>query len=685
MKFPFAAALLLLAALPTLAEESDERAIDEIVVAGHSITSNTLEIAVDQEILVDAAMSLKNLPGADVNSNGLITGLAQYRGMFGDRVAITIDDHAVVGGGPNAMDAPLSYVSPMITESIVIERGIASVSSAPESIGGHLKAKLDRGSFSGEDFSPAGFFGTRHSSNGSLATSAARITVSNQSHRISLLSEIDRGDDISTPAGDIRPSAVNRDRYDLSYAFTDGESHIALFAGKLETEDSGTAALPMDIRYIDTQMAGAHFLYAASSSLTVDGRLAANDVEHEMDNFSLRGAPPAAAQRMNHATGKGLSFATAATIVLHSSSLRFGLDGINADHDSTITNPNNEMFRIANFADVQRELLSAFVEWNRDFDSSGLELGLSAKRVSANAGDVAVTGVMSPAAGILRDNFNAAVRDLSFNDIDAVIKYQLNRNEHLEWRLEAASKSRAPSYQELYLWLPMQSTGGLADGRTYIGDLNLQSETSNEVNIGAFITFDRFSISPQVFYKNVDGYIQGVVSTNAAANMMSMMMTGKPALQFANIDAEIYGLDLAWDYRLSERLVLDGIATYVRGRRTDVSDNLYRLAPPNASIGLTYSRPAWSLGTRLTAYTKQDKVAAFNEELQTPGYEIVSMKLLWNATESLRLEAQVDNVLDTHYEDHLSGINRAAGSDIAVGSRLPGAERTLSAGLVFSF
>ena len=314
MKFPTGAALLLLIACPSLAQETEEAPIDEIVVAGHSITSNTLEITVDQEILVDAAMSLKNLPGADVNQNGLITGLAQYRGMYGDRVAITIDNHAVVSGGPNAMDAPLSYVSPMITDSILIERGIASVSSAPESIGGHLQAKLNRGRFGGDDFGLSGFVGTRHASNGSLATSAGRLTASNQSHRLSLLTEIDRGDDISTPEGVIRPSAVNRDRYDLSYAFTDGESHVVLFAGKLKTDESGTAALPMDIRYIDTDMAGAHFIYAVSSRLSIDGRVAANDVEHEMDNFTLRGAPPVAMQRMNHATGKGLSFSAAAKL-----------------------------------------------------------------------------------------------------------------------------------------------------------------------------------------------------------------------------------------------------------------------------------------------------------------------------------------------------------------------------------
>lgn len=206
MNFQYKAALLLLAACPSLAQEAKEDAqpIDEIVVAGHPVTTNAVKIAVDQQMLVDTAMSLKNLPGADVNKNGIITGIAQYRGMYGDRVAVTIDSHTVVSGGPNAMDAPLSDTS----------------------------------------------------------------------HRFSLLTEIDNGDYVSTPAGMISPSAVSRNRYDASYAYTNGESHIVLFAGHLDTENSGTPALPMDINYIDTNLAGSHFLYGLSSNLTVDGRVA---------------------------------------------------------------------------------------------------------------------------------------------------------------------------------------------------------------------------------------------------------------------------------------------------------------------------------------------------------------------------------------------------------------------------
>ena len=41
-----------------------------------------------------------------------------------------------------------------------------------------------------------------------------------------------------------------------------------------------------------------------------------------------------------------------------------------------------------------------------------------------------------------------------------------------------------------------------------------------------------------------------------------------------NVDAEIYGLDLGWRYSLTGRVGVEGNASYTRGRRTDVADNL---------------------------------------------------------------------------------------------------------------
>lgn len=688
MKILHWAATAALMSVPLVAAGQTTDGVEEIVVTGRSVSSGSATIEVEREILVDTSKALKDVPGANANANGPITGIAQYRGMFGDRVAVDIDNLCVIGGGPNAMDSPLSYVSPMLTESLQVTRGIASVSSATESIGGHVNATLARGDFGDADFGVSGSAGARYSSNGSIRTTAARIGVADTRHRFALIAELDSGDSIQTPRGEMRPTQLDRQRYDLSYAFNGERSSVLLFAGQLDTKDTGTPALPMDIRVIDTDLFGARYALDVSDAWSVDARYGYNDVLHVMDNYGLREPPPEMRQRENLTTGKGSTFSVAGNRRFADSVLRIGIDGTLATHEATISNPNAAMFRVENFVDVERDAAGLFAEWSKTAVRSTVEAGLRYRQVDATAGPVSASGMMGPVAAnvqILADDFNAANRQLQWDSLDAVFKYAYRVGDSTELQLELGSKARAPSYQELYLWLPLQATGGLADGRSYIGNLDLKEERSNELVVGLTSTVGDFFIAPQIFYKRVDDYIQGAPSTNMVANMVSTMMTGQAALEWSNVDAEIYGMDLAWRLQLSEDVSLDGIATAVRGRRTDISDNLYRLAPYNGSVGLTYQQETWSLKTELVAYAKQDKVAVYNEESATPGYELLNVAFVWQALPSLRLEGRVDNLFDATYQEHVAGINRAAGSDIAVGERLYGGERSLSVGVRFSF
>ena len=294
-------------------------------------------------------------------------------------------------------------------------------------------------------------------------------------------------------------------------------------------------------------------------------------------------------------------------------------------------------------------------------------------------------GMMGTNAQALAADFNSARRDQDWQTVDALIKYRRGFSSAAEWSIEVGSKSRAPSYQELYLWLPMQSTGGLADGRTYIGNLDLKQERSRELVFGVSAVAGRFAWSPQLYYRKVDDYIQGVPSTNMVANMVANMMTGKQPLQFANVDAEIWGLDAAWSYEFSEHLLVDGIVSLTRGRRTDVQDDLYRLSPFNTSLGLTYRAESWSIKSEVIGYADQDNVATMNEETETPGYWLLNLGATWSPSAAIRVEARIDNLLDESYQDHVTGINRARGSDLSVGTRLFGAERTISAGLIYRF
>lgn len=666
----------------------NEEDADEIVVVGRSVSTSSARIEVERELLVDTATALRDIPGAAVNRNGPITGIAQYRGMFGDRVAVDIDQLGVISGGPNAMDAPLSYMSPMMTEELIVSRGISSVSLAPEAIGGHISARTSRGEFGNEDFGVSGMLGTRFSDNGNISTSAARLTLANAHQRISAIAEFDSGNDIRTPEGTIRPTRLSRDRYDLSYSYVDNGRHVTVFAGMLDTGETGTPALPMDIIYIDTEMYGAEFGIDVSPNLAVKARVRYNDVAHAMDNFSLREAPAPMMHRLNRADGSGSQFFLAGTFEKASSTFVFGVDGIDASHESVITNPNNAMFRVDNFIDVERDLLGAFAEAQIDVADGELELGLRYNQVGTSAGNIAATGMMGAMGdlvGELATAFNSAQRNMNWNMLDAVIKYRQPMSASTEWVFEVGSKSRAPSYQELYLWLPMQATAGLADGRTYIGNLGLREERSNEIAMGVSAQVGAFAVSPQVFYRRVDNYIQGIPSTNMTANMVAIMMSGSEPLQFDNVDAEIWGFDAAWGYALSDSLLLDGIVSLARGQRRDIDDHLYRLSPLNGSVGLTYSAESWSLKSEVVGYADQNRVSVTNDETGTSGYWLVNLGYTWQPHASLRVEARVDNLLDETYQNHVTGINRAAGSDIPVGERLFGVERTLSAGLIYSF
>ncbi|MEM8660451.1 MAG: TonB-dependent receptor plug domain-containing protein, partial [Pseudomonadota bacterium] len=105
-----------------------------IVTATHS--TRTIDITNALNISPDVAQLLKEAPGANVNSNGPLTGIPQYRGMYGSRVATSIDGNQLAPSGPNWMDPPISYVVGSQLESLEVYRGIVPVSVAQESIGG---------------------------------------------------------------------------------------------------------------------------------------------------------------------------------------------------------------------------------------------------------------------------------------------------------------------------------------------------------------------------------------------------------------------------------------------------------------------------------------------------------------------------------------------------------------------
>ena len=74
---------------------------------------------------------------------------------------------------------------------------------------------------------------------------------------------------------------------------------------------------------------------------------------------------------------------------------------------------------------------------------------------------------------------------------------------------------------------------------------------------------------------------------------------------------------------------------------------------------------------------RQSRLSATNSEQETPGFALVNVTAGWQLAEGLRLSAGIENLLDREYEQHLSGYNRVADSDVPLGSRLPGVGRNV--------
>lgn len=670
----------LLGSNTALADHSEY--MDEIVVRGELVRLNDQSsIAASELSATDSAKLLPTVPGANVNSNGAITGIAQYRGLYGDRVNIQLDSSPALTGGPNAMDSPLSYTPPLLLENIVVSRGIVSVATGQETLGGQISANLNRGEFGAEPgFVSGGGLFTRYNSGSKGVNHAFVGQLANQHHKFSALASYDEGEDTEAGDGtDIDGSEYLRKRYDLSYGYRVGATTLEAFVGKLETDDTGTPALPMDIDYIDSDLAGLK-LSSQLEGITITAHLAYGHVDHGMNNFSMR-APASPAQfRTTRAIGRNLAYGLAAAMPFSSGELSFGVDANETLHDADITNPNSARFLIRNFNQSERDSYGLFVQWQGDIADWQLESGIRFNRIEMDSNATSASGmmgIMAMSADMLAARFDAAQRDEDYDNIDLVLKLSKPINDHLIGHLGLARKTRAPSYQERYLWLPLAAAGGLADGRNYIGNLDLDSEISHELNLGLSWNSSSVYFTPELFYREIDDYIQGTPATDMTANMLSTMMSGAPALQFTNIDAKMYGLDTAWGYRINDNWRLDGVLSYVRGKRTDQHDNLYRVAPLSHRVSLSYEQDSFGILIESVIFAKQDQVSRFNQERETSGYGLINLDSYYRVSANMEIGLGMHNLFDKGYRDHLAGYNRNNLSDIPVGERLFGAGRNV--------
>lgn len=682
---------------PVYANDANSEDLDVITITHqrHQGLIDNKGIAVGKTSEPDLASWLATVPGANINKNGPVTGIAQYRGLYGDRLAIALDGHPVIGAGPNAMDTPLSYSTPLIVESMTVYRGVAPVSAGMSTIAGAIDVHMRKAEFSESDSQLiSGDMQAGYRSNNSADTLSAVVNLGKKQLAAMAYVNLQSGDDFETGNKQtVAPTAYAKRQMGTDIRYNNDDLELGFSYHYTDTQDSGTPALPMDIEYIFSHrvaLDGEFFV----NKWQVNWALGFTDADHGMTNFLMRYNGDPSKYRRNNAVAETVDFNVKLSKTFTFGELLFGADGYTAKHDSVITNPNNMMFEVVNFNNVVDDRVGIYAQWQQQFDHTQVQLGMRVKHISANADEVATSMVMMPMpqmaamAKELRNNFNTSDRSQSDTLVDVALNIETVLSKSTSLNVGVGIKSRAPTYQERYLWTPMESTGGLADGNTYIGNIDLDAETAYQSNLGLSYQIEGLMIAPQVFYQRIDNYIQGAPLTmmDMSARMMAKMMSGDDnPLKFTNVDAELYGADVNWNYQLNEHIELFGVASYVKGERRDINDNLYRVAPLNTRLTGRYSADQWLVNLELVLAAKQDDVSITNQEKVTAGYGLVNLNMNYYLSSALTVRAGVDNIFDKDYRHHLGGYNRVKNTEIGVMQRLPSEGVSAWAEVSYSF
>lgn len=690
-----------------------------LVVEGKPMDINTsiVEPGASPTGVADSASLMQRVPGGAYNDNGPVSGQTQYRGMYGPRMNVRIDGMYIDSGGPNWMDPPLHYMPTTLLESLEVQRGIAPVSSGG-GIGGYVEADMVSSEFTNSrDFDFQSHMALRGHSVDDGFNAGGLFGVANNRHRLHFFGARDEGDDTEFGGGTIAASEYERDTVGLGYGFQLNDNHEFGFKFQhTDTGDSGNPTLPLDIAFFNTNLYQGKY-NGSWGNYEVEASISHSHINHKMTNFRLRPTPdftslpaPFAAgddKRFVRADSEGTGYSITLSRSLYRGTLSFGLDGHLGNHDATVGDPDFTKFFVTNFNNAGTDRFGIFGEWSGLISQNmTLDLGLRYNHVRTDAdavdalparlADDGKGGMPATNVQTLRDDFNNSDRDKTDHNIDIVTKLTYSLAPQLDVELGFGRKTRSPGYQERYLWIPLEVNSGLGDGNNYVGNPELDPEVNHEVELGFDIGDKDFRLTPRFFYRRVDDYIQGVEASQSEVRMVSDGANGDATpLRFANVDAEFFGSDaeLAWRFLPGWRV--DAVLSYVRGKRRDIDDDLFRIAPLNGRLAITRASNNWSLTAETVAFARQDNISDTitddpgnpnNSNDEVPGYALINLYGSYQVPQwNLRFNAGIENLFDRDYQNPTAGFNRIMDSDVAVGQRLPGPGRNIYASLQMTF
>jgi iron complex outermembrane receptor protein len=342
----------------------------------------------------------------------------------------------------------------------------------------------------------------------------------------------------------------------------------------------------------------------------------------------------------------------------------------------------------------------AFAEWQTEWREHWTVLaGLRADRIDSDA--EAVQGYDNGLGAIWGNDaaaFNARRRERRDDLIDVALTARYQPHAGASYEFGLARKARAPNLYQRYAWStqPMAAlmNNFMGDGNGYVGDVDLRPEVADKLAFTADwhdAADQNWAVKATLHVSRVHDFMDARrcnFSQCSAANVTAT--EGFVLLQYQNVPAQLYGLDLSGRSRLLRgagwgELNANLVLSVVRGRNLAANDPLYNLMPPNLRLSLEHKRGGLTTTAELVAVGAKHRVSQVRNEIPTPGYALAHLRASYEWRRA-RLDVGVDNLFNRFYFPPLGGAYLGQGrsmtsAGIAWGTAVPGAGRSINTAL----
>lgn len=586
------------------------------------------------------------------------------RGQSQTRINVLLDGAYIHGGCPNRMDPPASWAALETYDEVRVIKGVQTLLYGAGGSGGTVLFDRDTHSLA-EDEGVHGRVSLTGTDNGTEHDLLADVVAAGERSYVRVLAETKRADDYTDGSGTVVRSSYDQSQGGIILGYLPGgDAALELSIEHSDFEDALYPGAGMDSPVEEADIFRLKYSDRPRSERIrrVDVEAYVSDVEHLMDNYSLRDAPlypagtPMAGKPMKRATPT-TSKTTGARLILESGDdaqrIEYGID-LSQNERLAISNNMDSGTPVALaylWPDATIRQTGFFAEATRVAgDGRRLKYGARIDRVDASADRADANLSMVSANTAYRTYYGTEAGDSDETNLGALLRYEVDLAEDTMLFAGLSRSVRTADATERFLakWNTMPSM-------RWIGNPGLEPEKHHQIDIGVETGGDASSFSAVFFHDEVSDYI-----LRDTARGQDGILRADGADIYRNVDARLWGLEIEAARDLTDRVAASMSFAYVRAtNRTDGDRPIAQTPPLGGELTLEYTGERANLGARVRFADRQDRIDALSKQEvgETPGWGVVDVFGSRRISDALNLRFGVDNLFDKTYAQHASRAN----------------------------